>query len=375
MNTFLSKRMAAAAIIGFSSLSVPLVAQADTLSWAENTVSATSEIFTPSYHWTYNPNIEPGSYDGPHVELKGSDGKVISTVPVYFANRINYMPNKQAFLFLPDRRIVKGIVGDQWDNRNHGYEIIDSHTAPYGTDIFNKALVPWKSVTMSTFPIGSKVYVSEFDGIVLPNGSVHNGEFVVSTQSHTPGKLEIFTGDADQYDQMASTLSAITKVAVDVPVNLIRHRVDIYPVPGGGFTPYYRFDFAEGETATFTARPWHNFVLDRVTVNDVLVTPDGNSVTFSNISRSHDLKATFKPILLTDYKITQDWGHGFNAEVTVTNNTNKPVTGWSLEWKFYGDQKITNIWNGSHKQEGNSVTVSNVEWNDTIAPGSVQYSS
>jgi cellulose 1,4-beta-cellobiosidase len=44
------------------------------------------------------------------------------------------------------------------------------------------------------------------------------------------------------------------------------------------------------------------------------------------------------------------------------------VNGWTLAWTFPGDQKITNLWNGSYTQNGASVSVKDAGYNANIPP-------
>jgi cellulase/cellobiase CelA1 len=55
--------------------------------------------------------------------------------------------------------------------------------------------------------------------------------------------------------------------------------------------------------------------------------------------------------------------------VTITNTGNAPINGWTLTWSFANGQTITQLWNGSYTQSGSSVSVTNVSYNGTIAPG------
>ncbi|GGO21682.1 hypothetical protein GCM10010116_43640 [Microbispora rosea subsp. aerata] len=61
-----------------------------------------------------------------------------------------------------------------------------------------------------------------------------------------------------------------------------------------------------------------------------------------------------------------DWGSGFTAEVTITNRSSSPINGWTLQWTFGGNQRITNHWNSTITQSGQQVTASNAAWNGTI---------
>jgi hypothetical protein len=67
-----------------------------------------------------------------------------------------------------------------------------------------------------------------------------------------------------------------------------------------------------------------------------------------------------------DYVTSNDWGSGASINVTLKNNGTSAIDGWTLEWTFSGNQKITNLWNGRFTQTGASVTVSNLSYNAVI---------
>ncbi|QKW30225.1 cellulose binding domain-containing protein [Streptomyces seoulensis] len=69
-----------------------------------------------------------------------------------------------------------------------------------------------------------------------------------------------------------------------------------------------------------------------------------------------------------DYR-TNDWGSGFTADLTLTNRGTDALNGWTLTYGYSGNQKLTNGWNGSWSQSGQSVTVKNASYNGTIAAG------
>jgi O-glycosyl hydrolase len=64
-----------------------------------------------------------------------------------------------------------------------------------------------------------------------------------------------------------------------------------------------------------------------------------------------------------------NWPGGFTANVTITNNGTSTISGWTLTFTFPGDQKITNAWNATYTQTGESVSLKNVSYNPTITPG------
>jgi cellulose 1,4-beta-cellobiosidase len=69
-----------------------------------------------------------------------------------------------------------------------------------------------------------------------------------------------------------------------------------------------------------------------------------------------------------DYKVQNDWGSGFTAAVTVTNN-GAATSNWSLGWSYAGSQKVTNSWNAKVSQSGAAVTAVNESYNGTLSTG------
>ncbi|WP_225095369.1 glycoside hydrolase family 48 protein [Streptomyces sp. CoH27] len=66
---------------------------------------------------------------------------------------------------------------------------------------------------------------------------------------------------------------------------------------------------------------------------------------------------------------TNDWGSGFTAGLTITNRGTDAVNGWTLSYAYSGNQKLSNGWNGTWSQSGQTVTVQNASYNGTIAAG------
>jgi hypothetical protein len=60
---------------------------------------------------------------------------------------------------------------------------------------------------------------------------------------------------------------------------------------------------------------------------------------------------------------------GFTAQVTIANTGTTAISGWSLAFTFPGDQKVTSNFNGGFSQSGENVTLTNANYNGTIAPG------
>jgi cellulose 1,4-beta-cellobiosidase len=69
------------------------------------------------------------------------------------------------------------------------------------------------------------------------------------------------------------------------------------------------------------------------------------------------------------YSVVNSWSGGFQGQVVVKNTGSGTLNGWSLGWTFPGSQTITNLWNGSYTQSGNTVTVSNASYDGSLASG------
>jgi Glycosyl hydrolase family 12/Cellulose binding domain len=69
--------------------------------------------------------------------------------------------------------------------------------------------------------------------------------------------------------------------------------------------------------------------------------------------------------------ISTDWGTGYCANVTVTNNTSKPID-WKVTLPVQGT--ITQFWNTIWKQQGNQVTIEGVSWNNILQPKTASHS-
>jgi cellulase/cellobiase CelA1 len=69
------------------------------------------------------------------------------------------------------------------------------------------------------------------------------------------------------------------------------------------------------------------------------------------------------------YAVTNQWSTGFTAAVTVTNTGTAPTTGWKVSWTWGGNQQITNVWSGVLGTGSSPVTVTNANYNGTVAAG------
>ena len=68
------------------------------------------------------------------------------------------------------------------------------------------------------------------------------------------------------------------------------------------------------------------------------------------------------------FTVRDDWGTGFVADMSITNNRATAIDGWVLEFDF--DRQITNIWNAAIVSHiGTRYVIRNAPWNPMIPPG------
>lgn len=70
-----------------------------------------------------------------------------------------------------------------------------------------------------------------------------------------------------------------------------------------------------------------------------------------------------------DYQITNGWGNGFVASVTLTDTGPNPINGWSLTFSFPSTaETLSSGWNANWTESGTNVEATNVSWNGQLAP-------
>jgi len=69
-----------------------------------------------------------------------------------------------------------------------------------------------------------------------------------------------------------------------------------------------------------------------------------------------------------DYAVTQGWGTGFVANISITNAGPNPIDGWTLAFSFpAASESVSSDWNGNWSENGQAVTVTSLNWNGTLA--------
>jgi chitin-binding protein len=68
------------------------------------------------------------------------------------------------------------------------------------------------------------------------------------------------------------------------------------------------------------------------------------------------------------YQVASQWQNGFQTNLTITNQSNIPVVGYSLSWSLGSAESFGSGWNATYATAGSTVTASNTagHWNGTI---------
>ena len=93
------------------------------------------------------------------------------------------------------------------------YEPLDDREYPYGRGAGRRPLVPFKSVAVDPrlVPIGEPLYIPEFDGLLMPDGHVHDG---CVRADDTGGnikkrKMDFFVVSYDNFRQLLDALFGV----------------------------------------------------------------------------------------------------------------------------------------------------------------------
>lgn len=95
--------------------------------------------------------------------------------------------------------------------------------------------------------------------------------------------------------------------------------------------------------------------------------------TQSDISTDSSQGTVTEDGIILQYSVDNSWGDdgnmNYGVQFGITNNTNSGISGWELVVEIDG-LKGCEGWNGTYSQNGNTVTVTNAEYNGDIQPGS-----
>jgi mannan endo-1,4-beta-mannosidase len=133
-----------------------------------------------------------------------------------------------------------------------------------------------------------------------------------------------------------------------------------------GFTPSSATQVASGLTTTSNASTGLNTA---TTYQFVVVAVDAagtSAVTRTSATTTGAGTGTCH----VGFTVVNSWSTGFQASLSIQNTGTAAINGWTLTWTFPGGQQIASLWNGAATQTGTGVSVHDMGYNATIAPGS-----
>jgi hypothetical protein len=144
---------------------------------------------------------------------------------------------------------------------------------------------------------------------------------------------------------------------------------NVYASATSGFTPSALTRVASNVAAT----SFHQQGLLASTTYYYLVTavdPAGESAASNSASATTQSGATGGGSCSVSYAVTTQWGNGFTAAISITNQGGAAIHGWSLTWTWPGNQQMTlPAWNANGSQTGANASLTNLSYNAAIAPG------
>ncbi|MBQ1034976.1 cellulase family glycosylhydrolase [Micromonospora sp. C81] len=69
------------------------------------------------------------------------------------------------------------------------------------------------------------------------------------------------------------------------------------------------------------------------------------------------------------FSVTNNWGNGYQGQITVTNDTSTQITSWRVEFDLPSSSTVSQSWNAQQSTSGSRYTFTNVSWNGTLAAG------
>jgi serine/threonine protein kinase len=77
----------------------------------------------------------------------------------------------------------------------------------------------------------------------------------------------------------------------------------------------------------------------------------------------------FTPTCVASYDVVATWPNGYQAEVTIRNEGDQTLNGWTVRWRVPTGHDIAGLWNGDLTRDGTEATVRNLNYNVTIPAG------
>jgi 3D (Asp-Asp-Asp) domain-containing protein len=126
--------------------------------------------FALRFYWMAEQESHQSEYD--EVDVYTRDGFFFGVFPSRFISALKM----EGSGVLADGRVVN-YHGRCGYGEGTCFEELDNEAYPYGRGAGARPLIPFKSVAVdpSIIPIGETLYIPELDGLLLPDGNIHDG--------------------------------------------------------------------------------------------------------------------------------------------------------------------------------------------------------
>jgi serine/threonine protein kinase len=102
---------------------------------------------------------------------------------------------------------------------------------------------------------------------------------------------------------------------------------------------------------------------------DTSASPATTSPTSPASSTSSQLPVFADARCVASYAVVGSWPGGYQVKVTVRNDGDGTLDGWTVRWRVPEGHRIDGLWEGALTRDGADVTVANADWNATIPAG------
>ena len=165
------------------------------------------------FYWVARQDRFATDYDEQEVYTR--DGLFIGAFPERFLNALRM----EGTALLSDGRILN-YHGKCRYGIGTCFQTLDRERFPYGRGAGRRALLPFRSVAIDPrmVPIGDPLYIPEFDGLPMPDGSMHDGCVRADDTggSIKKRKMDFFVESRENWREILDRLHGLTWITPQV---------------------------------------------------------------------------------------------------------------------------------------------------------------
>lgn len=209
----------------------------------------------------------------------------------------------------------------------------------------------------------------------LGDGSSSNG-VLVSHEYAASGSYEVVLtiSDGQGGEDQASESFSVSDGLPSAPVASFTYQVDglTVSVDASGSSDAdddivsYDWDFGDGSLGSDNLYT-HSYA-EEGTYNVTLTVTDATGLSDQQVQQVVVEDQQPLPAISCSYDVGNEWGSGFQASITLTNNSNTAVEGWEVSWQYDDGTTVGNAWNVVFSGN-NPYLATPLSWNNNIAPG------